>query len=148
MIEQSDTPRSHAAGWSVGCSWGGYSGSVIVVNLSVAEDLERELTVMTAERDALSASNQALREALEFYYEKKHLCLNGVGDICDLDNGECARAALSQTPPQALAAQQERERRLKTACEAVSNHYCGSLDHQPPYVLLCRSALNPESEPK
>jgi hypothetical protein len=30
---------------------------------------------------------------------------------------------------------------LLRACEAVSAHYSGSLDHQPPFVALCRAAL-------
>ncbi len=30
---------------------------------------------------------------------------------------------------------------LLAACEAMSAHYSGSLDHQPPYVALARAAL-------
>lgn len=30
---------------------------------------------------------------------------------------------------------------LVAACEAVSAHYSGSLDHQPPFVALARAAI-------
>lgn len=32
--------------------------------------------------------------------------------------------------------------KLLAACEAMSAHYSGSLDHQPPYVALARAAID------
>lgn len=50
----------------------------------------------------------------------------GVNDIFERN----ANARLIAAAPELLA-----------ACEAMSAHYSGSLDHQPPYVALARAAI-------